>query len=173
MDPGSSPSKLATRVRFLPEVLTYHVKFQKRAGFCGPASVVNAFRCLGEKVPEVQIGAAAGCTPEGCPPEKLTEAIRQFGHGAVSFETKDKNSAWGMLVASLRDGKPVIVLVMEWGHYVTVAGLLGDRVIMVDSTNTQRNKAENGVHVLSRREFMKRWFCSSEGAYCGISVGKK
>ncbi len=150
------------------------MRFQSGPGFCGPAAIVNAFRCLGRKLAEAPIGAACGCTrDEGAPPDKLVEAIRGFGFGATKFETADRKAAWGWLTETLRSGKPVILLVMNFGHYVTASGVLGNRINIVDSTNVKRNKAENGTHVLSKREFMKRWYSTTGGVYFGIAISLK
>lgn len=150
------------------------MRFQARPGFCGPAAIVNAFRALGRKLAEPPIGAACECTEnEGSTPEKLVEAIRSFGFGATKFETVDKKAAWGWLTTCLREGKPVILLVLNWGHYVTATGILGNRVNIVDSTNEKYNKVENGIHVFGKREFMKKWLHTKDGAYFGIAITPK
>lgn len=142
-------------------------------GFCGPASIVNCIRALGRKISLVRVGAAAGCTSDkGTPPEQMVEAIRYFGYTATKVETKGAREAWEWIYGCVDSGRPVIILTMDDEHYVAIVGKLGKRLIMVDSANTVANKSENGTHVYSKREFMKKW-PSKEGIYFGISVSKK
>ena len=151
---------------------TYGMRYQT-PGFCGPASIVNCFRALGRKVPLARVGALATCTAEkGAPPDNLIEAIRALGFAATKMETTEARPAWEWIYGSLELGRPVIILTQDDEHYVAVVGLLGKRVIVVDSTNTIANKAENGTHVYSKREFMKRWMAKA-GTYFGISISKK
>lgn len=122
----------------------------------------------------MRVGGMAGCTAQnGTPPERIIETIRELEFGATKFETKESRAAWEWIVGSLESERPVVILTQDWGHYEAVVGLLGKRVIVVDSNNTVANKSENGTHVYSRREFMKKWVHSKEGVYFGIAVSRK
>lgn len=116
---------------------------------------------------------AMGTTEDGTDEPAVIEGMRSFGFVVNKYETTDQTAAWAWLKDCLDNERPVIACVMNWGHWVAVIGRIGNRIIIFDSSNTKSNKSEHGVHVLSRKEFIRRWSHSRNGNCSGISVGKK
>lgn len=53
----------------------------------------------------------------------------------------------------------MILCADNWTHWVCCCGLLGaERVVLIDSNRSKRNKGENGVHVLPHTALMRRWW---------------
>lgn len=150
------------------------MRYQRKPGTCGPAALLNASKALGVDVGgEATIAKAAEYSPsEGTSEYGIIQAARQFGMTATALESADTTAAWAWLSMHLREGRPVICCAMNWEHWVTTVGLLGDRVLVADPSNSQRNKRENGLHIRSKREFLKQWRHSKQGLYYGIAVGK-
>ena len=157
------------------------MKFQKNLWSCGPASIVNALRALGKKVSELKVrGYSSTDQDDGTNENGMVEAIRCLGFSASEFQSSDKEAMRSWIMTQVGDGKPVIVCVNEWDHWVTIVGLLGDSFVVVDSTNTKQNKSENGCHVWSKRYLLTALWNSDDSKLeegdermYGIAVGKK
>lgn len=150
------------------------MRYQARDGACGAASVVNALRALGWKVSEGRVRKIAGTTPQaGTDEHGIYEAVRQLGYSAVPFTTEDRKAAAAVVHSNVLAGRPCILCVDNYGHWVAIVGVVGDRFLLVDPTNTQRNSQENGCHSVSKAELLKRWRNREDGIYFSIVVGKK
>lgn len=151
------------------------MRFQSENYSCGAAAVVNALRCLGVKVPERRVSSVARTSEEnGTDENGVMDAAREFGAAAAKFENVSQKDAWRWLKSSLLEGKPVILCIDNWQHWVTAVGLLGDgSVVIVDSANTVSNMSENGTHVMKRATFMKKWKHRNMNQFFGISISKK
>ncbi len=142
------------------------MKYQKNTYSCGAACVVNALRCFGEKVSERKVRTFSGTTSEqGTNEYGIMAALTGLGHSGARYEVEDKEAAWNKVTKNF----PFITCVMNSQHWVTVVGVVDDRVIVVDSTNTLLNKSENGVHIVAKREFLRSWR-NKDGMYFGIIV---
>lgn len=115
----------------------------------------------------------AGTSEQG-----VVRALKFFSNLKVNeYGTNDKHHAWQWLHGSLIHGRVVILCARTWSHWVTVIGSLGDRVIVFDSMNTKSNKAEHGIHVLTKEQLIKQWWnaaawVGNEKRMYAISVGK-
>lgn len=144
------------------------MRYQRNPYSCGAAAVVNALRCYGRRVPEVRIQAAGGTTPEeGTGEQGIMTALRAHGCGAANFETRSVTEAMSYLEGSMEEGVPVIICTQQLQHWVTVIGMVGTRFVVVDPSNSRRNRSENGVHVLPRFVLRRSWM-SRDGRYFGI-----
>lgn len=134
---------------------------------------MNAIRAMGRRVAEGRIRKLAGTTQDGTDEHGLIAAARSLGFTAVSHWSADQTAAWAFVRANVLDGRPCLVCIDSWGHWVTVVGIIGDHVLVADPANTQKNMGENGIHSLSRRDLLKRWRCQSESEpFYAIAVGK-
>lgn len=149
------------------------MRYQQTAVSCGACAIVNALKCLGKSVAERNIRAQAKTDNEGTDENGVCDAVRAMGFSATKYETPDKKAAWGWLADCLRSGKPVIMCVENWHHWVTAIGIIGDTIIIADPGNTVGNKKENGILTFSKSIVIKKWKHSREGAYFGIAVSKK
>lgn len=134
---------------------------------------MNALRCFGRRVAERRVRKSVGTTEDGTTEVGICGGLRELGFTANPFETTDTQAAWGWIIEGLRTGKPVIVCVDNWQHWVTVIGQVGDRVIVCDPANTKKNEEENGIASMSKKDFLRRWKFWKEGYYYGIAVGRK
>ncbi len=149
------------------------IKFQKNKWSCGAAAVVNVLRCYGQKVNEYVIRGLAGTTRPIRDPEtnKLIEdggtshtgiirALKEFGYSTIEYKSMSKENAWDWLVDKQSEGYYIILCVEAWEHYVVAAGICKDRVTVIDSSNYNNNKAENGTHTWDKDKLMHKWFNS-------------
>lgn len=128
---------------------------------------------MGRRIAEGRIRKLAGTTRDGTDEHGLIAAARSLGFTAVSHWSADQTAAWAFIRANVLDGRPCLVCIDSWGHWVTVIGIVGDHVIVTDPANTKKNAEENGTHSLSRRDLLKRWRCQSESEpFYAIAVGK-
>jgi ABC-type bacteriocin/lantibiotic exporter with double-glycine peptidase domain len=149
------------------------VRYQDLSYSCGPAALVNAVRVFGKRIAERRIRGLSGCTEQGTDEDGLIAAARQLGYTAASHWSADQTAAWSFVRANVLDGKPCLLCIDSWGHWVTVVGIFGDHVLLADPANTKKNSSENGLHSLSRRELLKRWRCPNESEpFFAIAVGK-
>jgi ABC-type bacteriocin/lantibiotic exporter with double-glycine peptidase domain len=149
------------------------MRYQDTSFSCGPAGLVNAFRILGRRVAERRVRALSSCTEEGTDEDGLIAAARALGYTAAPHHSADEKAAWSFVRASLLDGKPCLLCIDNWGHWVTAIAIVGDHIIVADSSNLKKNEAENGIHPMGRRELIKRWRCPSEQEpFYAIAIGK-
>lgn len=153
------------------------IRFQTLPYSCGPASVVNALLAVGVKIggrqaAERQVRTAACCDESGTGHTGVIAALRAYGLSVHEFEDKSRSRAWTWLHGSLNCGRPVILATDKWQHWVTACGTLGDRVVVVDATNSTWNVRENGTHLMPRLSLLRRWRGAGEGMYYGISAGR-
>lgn len=144
------------------------MRYQRNPYSCGAAAVVNALRCHGRRVSEIRVQALAGTTAaDGTGEQGIVAALRELGCGAASFETQSVTEAMTWLEGSMEEGVPVIVCTQQLQHWVTVIGMVGTRFVVVDPSNSKRNRAENGVHVVPRFVLRRSWQ-ARDGTYFGI-----
>lgn len=147
------------------------MRYQSTNYSCGPVAIANALRVFGKKIPERKIVKLSGATKDGADEEQLITGIEALGYQATVI-SGDKPPA--LLDPTLAAGQPIVMSVMNGKHWVTVVGKVGDRYVLVDSTRTKENMKENGVHLISRRELLRRWRCPSEPTkYYGIAIARK
>lgn len=143
------------------------MRYQERTFSCGAASVLNAARCFGRRIPERIVRSVAETTPEvGTNDDGIVRALAVAGlHGTV-FASSDFRVA----IAALAD-TPAIICVQNLQHWVTVIGRTdgGRRWIIVDSARTKANIRENGVAVLDKKALKKAWQ-TRNGEFGGILV---
>lgn len=155
------------------------MKYQKKPWSCGSAVVVNTARCFGVKVSEYKVWGLAGTTQEsGTQEDGIIHALRELGFSVTEYSSSDKVVAWSWLMFQLGEGHVVVLCSEAWEHWILVCGRLGtDKVVVVDSANFKVNKKENGVHILTKRQIMRRWWnarksIEGEPRLYGISVYK-
>lgn len=160
-------------VRFPLGLPVIHVRYQAVPWSCGPASIVNGCRALGAKASERSVRAACGTTKDGTDDHQMIAGIREIGMTATAHSSKDMADAWAFIRSNAMEGRPSVICIDQWKHWVTVIGTIGGSVIIVDPSNVKANKAENGIHVLSRTKLARRWRCPNEDLpFYAIAMGK-
>lgn len=151
------------------------MRYQRRKYACGAAAVVNTLRAFGVRVSEARIRKLAGTDETGTSSVGLVTALRAFGLSVQEYSDNNAANSWRWLHGNLIHGRPVIVCVDNWQHWVTAIGSLSDRVVLFDSVVTKRNASECGVHVLASARFMRKWRNGAASASCryyGVSAGR-
>ena len=161
---GSIPSAVSLRTE---------VRYQQRPWSCGAAALVNAGRVLGVRFSERTVRRLCGMTEDGTDEFGIISAARELGLTTAPLETANPLSAFSVVHSNVVAGRPTILCVDNNSHWVCVSSAAGERVGLVDSANTRRNKSENGVHFLGRRELLRRWKCRLNGMHYAIVVGRK
>lgn len=145
------------------------MRFQSNRSSCGPAALHNALSAIGITRTEDELIALTGQTPDGTSPRGLVKAIKAITSPeapllGTPFSTKDDEAAkvglwWN--VGNL--GRPVILCVDQFEHWVVCVGYLGRRFQVVDS-------ADNRLLIsYSEGELLRRWSAPNGGFY-GIIV---
>jgi ABC-type bacteriocin/lantibiotic exporter with double-glycine peptidase domain len=148
------------------------LKYQLTDFSCGPAALVNAFRCFGKRVSERKIYKSSRTDKSGTGDVGIENAISDFGFFSFRIETEQFHDGWDLLIENLHRGFPVIVCVSNHQHWVTVVGCVGERLIVVDPTGTKQNLKENGVHIFTKNHFRKKWL-GPKTKFLGIVVADK
>lgn len=149
------------------------MRYQARQWSCGPAAIVNAARALGIRVAEGRVRALAGTTEDGTDEDELIAAIRGISLKATPHHSADQSAAWAFVRANVLDGRPCVICIDQWRHWVTVIGIVGDRIILCDPIDTKKNASENGIYSLSRPDLLRRWrHPSDEEPFYAIAISK-
>lgn len=150
------------------------MKLQQFEYSCGPACIVNAIRCYGEKVREQDVRTYSNTDlEEGTDDVDVIAALEALGYRGKLVEKRSQEDSWWWLKEQLLRGHPVICAVDGWSHYVTAIGVLGSSVVVFDTQLVNRVRDENGCFVYSREEFMERWYFPKMKLCSGIVVKKK
>jgi hypothetical protein len=157
------------------------VRYQKTSWFCAPASVQNALFVMGRKVSQDRLALAGGTTEEdGTDEEGVKRMVLWAGFSPDEHATDTASEATAWLRSSLvAGGRPVVLCVDRWGHWVVAIGVLGlDRVVLFDPARYRHNTDRLGTYTLPYNKLLKRWRAAhrvarSEPAYYGIGIGGK
>ena len=146
-------------------------RLQSRKSSCGPNALKNALEALGIERTEDELGVLSKQTTEGTSQSGLERAIESIGKGdniilscSRIYEQRRETAGWA-LSASVRAGCPVIAVVDNLDHWVSVVGLLNETFIAVDGASNDL------VLYYSLDDFLTRWE-SDTGKFYGIIVKK-
>lgn len=95
----------------------------------------------------------------------IISGIKGIGFKCIEYTTKSKKEAINWLTGAVMNTQPTILCVDSWSHWVVVVGKIGDRFVLIDSTKTISNVKENGIHVLSPKQLMRRWVSKEKNIY--------
>lgn len=118
-------------------------RFQSFRADCGPSALSNALEALEVRRSHDELMTLCGTTADGTTPVQLKRAITRLKEscGLVGpHELKDTHGDVALLRlgAVLADGRPGVLLVDEWEHWVAVVGRLGHRFVVVDSADLRQ-----------------------------------
>lgn len=160
-------------------VLFTDMKYQKHPYSCGAAAVVNVLRCFGKNASEMAVRTFSNTSAEkGTDEHGIIAGLRGFGFDGEAFDIKNFDDAFGEIESNIDEGYPVILCTWSMQHWVTVIGSFGrdpgngTKFIVADPSNSDRNTAENGVKILTKKQLKKSWR-SRGGKYFGIVCFKK
>ncbi len=129
--------------------------FQSYRADCGPTALQNALDALGHIRSHDELVSLCGTTADGTSPRQLRRAIGVLKESCdlQPGEIKDRydDVALLRLAALLDHGRPAILLVDSWSHYVAAVGRLGDIFIICDSADLRQTL------YLSAGDLIHRW----------------
>jgi hypothetical protein len=143
------------------------VRFQSNKSSCGAASLHNALSALGISRSEDELiklckqTASGGTTVQG-----LLGAMRSIP-GVLGEPTKwrnDSDAIVGVWYQVSERGRPVIMCVDNWDHWVVCTGHLGPRFGVVDSADNALVIYYDGAGLV------KRWRHKDKRGFYGIVV---
>lgn len=147
------------------------MELQERLYSCGPAAVRSALYVLGHKTSEAAIRRQAGTTPDGTDERGIIRAIHHYGHKTREHHTEAIKVAWDWLKTELRRGRPVLLCVDKWDHWVSAIGTLGSKVLIFDPDSSMGQKRKySGIKLYSEHELGSRWKYMGEGRGCYYSI---
>ena len=146
------------------------MKFQSHKSSCGPAALHNALAALGINRSEDELGVLCKTTSEGGTSVRgLLGAIRSVSTtdlpllGQALRWRKEDDAQIGLWYYIAERGRPIILCVDSFEHWVTCAGHLGTRFGVIDSSDNRM------VIFYTLKELVVRW-AGPKGGYHGIVV---
>lgn len=145
------------------------MKFQSNRASCGPASLSNALACLGIHRTEDELITLCAQTPAGTSVRALCKAIKQIStteiplFGEAVKWGKESDATIGLWHYASYRGRPVILCVDDFEHWVVAAGHLGERFVVIDSADNRLVLYYDAPGLVARWEGPK-------GGYHGIIV---
>jgi predicted double-glycine peptidase len=139
---------------------------------CGALAIVNALRALGCRMPVAAVAKLAGTSPVyGTTISGVKRALRALEYRAVGLSIAESApTALSALRGHLGAGHPVILSWDRGEHWVAAVGVLGTRVAVADSADSDL------VRVMGQSTLARHWREKSvEGhdIFCGIAVVPK
>ena len=153
------------------------MRYQTTEYNCGPAALQNALKALRKHVTQDKLAELAGTTTDGTDDEGLKRAVVALGFGVDEISCTSQGQAFGRLYGALLVGRPVVLCVDRWSHWVTAIGCIGTRVLLAEPGRYPYSVRENGLYVLDKDRLCKRWRAAHRvtGAggpkYYGLALG--
>ena len=139
------------------------MELQERGYSCGPSALRAALYVLGHNVTEASLRRWSGTTPEGTDEKGIIRAVKHYGHGAREHNSESLKRSWGWLKDTVGRGKPVLLCVDEWNHWIAVIGKLGGKLLVFDPDSSPgRRKRYSGLEVYSEQDLGMRWRYTDE-----------
>lgn len=120
------------------------MRFQSNRSACGPAALHNALAALGVARSEDELIQLTGQRPSGTSAAGILRAIKTISEGvvpplvgeAVMWRNKDEavRGLWWYLTER---GRPLILCVDNFDHWVACTGYLGYRFAVMDSADNR------------------------------------
>lgn len=136
---------------------------------CGPFALKYALVMLGQFKDEKDISLKAGSSWwYGTDEIGLAKASRAYKCKMKHFKSDDRAEALKFLIGHLKEGRPSILSVENWGHWLTVVNYHKNKFIAIDSD------LDKVIVVYSPNQLLKRWkYSDSESdeiSYDGYAV---
>lgn len=150
---------------------------QERRYSCGAASLKYALCVLGHSPREQEVRRLARTTWRGTPTRHLMAAARRFGLEPKlrHFVEDEWPEARDWLQRELSAGRPVILDVEGFAHYVVAVQSLAGRVLIIDPEGGKLDGSAYAQLVHCADQRLKKWWLSGEedgelDAFRGLSL---
>jgi hypothetical protein len=126
---------------------------------CGPFALKHALAIVGQFVDERSITKAAKSTRSGTDEKMLGRAASRFECDLVEVRKFEDASAFKALTKALTKGRPCLICINQWGHWVTIVGFdaKSKRFVVIDS------EKDPVVRIAAWNELKRRWAFADEG----------
>lgn len=120
---------------------------------CGPFALKHALAILGRFVDEDALTRAAKTTRDGTDERMLRRAAEHSDCDLIEIRKFDEDSAFRALTAALAKGRPCLICINQWGHWVTIVGFdtRTERFVVIDS------EKDPVVRIPAWSELKRRW----------------
>jgi hypothetical protein len=108
---------------------------------------------VGSFVDEGSITKVAKATPQGTDEKMLRRAADRFYCRLVEVRRHTEDAAFKALTGALKEGRPCLVCINQWGHWVTIVGYdaRSQRFVVIDS------EKDPVVRIPAWNELKRRW----------------
>lgn len=117
-------------------------RYQSYRADCGPSALGNALEALEHVRSHDELITLCGTTADGTTPTGLKRAIDRLRESCDlrPGEMRDSHADIALLRlgAVLAHGRPAVLLVDGWGHWVAAVGRLGDTFVVADSAHLRQ-----------------------------------
>jgi hypothetical protein len=120
---------------------------------CGPFALKHALAIVGRFVDEDALTKVARTTKDGTDERMLTRAASHSECELIEIRKHDEDAAHRALTTALGKGKPCLICINQWGHWVTIVGhdSRRQRFVVIDS---EKNPV---VRIPAWSELKRRW----------------
>jgi ABC-type bacteriocin/lantibiotic exporter with double-glycine peptidase domain len=118
---------------------------------------------LGRKVREATIRRVANTTTKGTDESGIIKSVYHYGYKTTQINSHSKKEAWAKIKYQIGKGRPIILCVNDWNHWVTVVGMFGNKVIMFDPYKEPgKQKSYSGLKAMNEKDVLDMWAYESE-----------
>jgi ABC-type bacteriocin/lantibiotic exporter with double-glycine peptidase domain len=113
---------------------------------------------MGKKVSEKQFRSHAATHEEwGTQEHGIKQALERLGFNYEEVNEGKEGVAVQSITDAVLGGFPVVLCVSRGQHWISLIGMVGKNFVTFDSIDTKTNRSENGVHVYSKKQLLRRW----------------
>lgn len=139
---------------------------------CGPTAIANALEVHHRRLGLRGLRELVGTTLEGSDEHDVIRALLAYGCGVDEHAGDAPRAAELWLRESLAAGRPVLLCVDRWEHWITAVGQIGGQFVVYDPA-----RETGGTFVWRFKDLRPRWEAARRvrgrgaGRFFGIAVG--
>lgn len=139
---------------------------------CGPTAIANAFEYHHRRIGLRGLRELCGASEaEGTDEHGIMRALITYGCGVDEHADDDARAALAWVHSSLLAGRPVLLCVDRWEHWVTIIGVSARQVTLYDPA-----RETGGTFVLRDKDLRSRWEAAKQvrgraPRFYGIAAG--
>lgn len=119
---------------------------------CGPTALANALERFGIRRGLATVAKLCGTTLEGSDETDLMRGALALACGVDEHAGDGERESRAWLASTLAAGRPALLCIDRWGHWVTAIGACGADVVIYDPA-----RETGGAAVLRWRSLRRRW----------------